>query len=217
MRVNLTLFYLFFNLYIKGEMTHGTSRNKTYEGNKLVTENVEIKEMNILQIKRVSRELNKLVKDINTNDHLKSAVDTFFAKRNEINEENRRLYEEALEKAKSDDDKVNVFQYDGSEAFKRAGAQFFKDVLGSFEIVLENAPDSLQNLISQASNINADVIGQQNVYTFLDIIDAVIEVNDIPKLIERLKKSKDSFSMVLKVLFPKKEQTKDEVMSATSN
>lgn len=190
---------------------------KTYEGNKLVTENVEIKEMNILQIKRVSRELNKLVKDINTNDHLKSAVDTFFAKRNEINEENRRLYEEAFEKAKSDDDKVNVFQYDGSEAFKRAGAQFFKDVLGSFEIVLENAPDSLQNLISQASNINADVIGQQNVYTFLDIIDAVIEVNDIPKLIERLKKSKDSFSMVLAVLFPKKEQTKDEVMPATSN
>ncbi len=190
---------------------------KTYEGNKLVTENVEIKEMNILQIKRVSRELNKLVKDINTNDHLKSAVDTFFAKRNEINEENRRLYEEALEKAKSDDDKVNVFQYDGSEAFKRAGAQFFKDVLGSFEIVLENAPDSLQNLISQASNINADVIGQQNVYTFLDIIDAVIEVNDIPKLIERLKKSKDSFSMVLAVLFPKKEQTKDEVMLTTSN
>lgn len=190
---------------------------KTYEGNKLVTENVEIKEMNILQIKRVSRELNKLVKDINTNDHLKSAVDTFFAKRNEINEENRRLCEEALEKAKSDDDKVNVFQYDGSEAFKRAGAQFFKDVLGSFEIVLENAPDSLQNLISQASNINADVIGQQNVYTFLDIIDAVIEVNDIPKLIERLKKSKDSFSMVLAVLFPKKEQTTDEVMPATSN
>ncbi|MCJ0953575.1 hypothetical protein [Mammaliicoccus sciuri] len=190
---------------------------KTYEGNKLVTENVEIKEMNILQIKRVSRELNKLVKDINTNDHLKSAVDTFFAKRNEINKENRRLYEEALEKAKSDDDKVNVFQYDGSEAFKRAGAQFFKDVLGSFEIVLENAPDSLQNLISQASNINADVIGQQNVYTFLDIIDAVIEVNDIPKLIERLKKSKDSFSMVLAVLFPKKEQTTDEVMPATSN
>ncbi|WP_204243476.1 hypothetical protein [Mammaliicoccus sciuri] len=190
---------------------------KTYEGNKLVTENVEIKEMNILQIKRVSRELNKLVKDINTNDHLKSAVDTFFAKRNEINEENRRFYEEALEKAKSDDDKVNVFQYDGSEAFKRAGAQFFKDVLGSFEIVLENAPDSLQNLISQASNINADVIGQQNVYTFLDIIDAVIEVNDIPKLIERLKKSKDSFSMVLAVLFPKKEQTTDEVMPATSN
>ncbi len=190
---------------------------KTYEGNKLVTENVEIKEMNILQIKRVSRELNKLVKDINTNDHLKSALDTFFAKRNEINEENRRLYEEALEKAKSDDDKVNVFQYDGSEAFKRAGAQFFKDVLGSFEIVLENAPDSLQNLISQASNINADVIGQQNVYTFLDIIDAVIEVNDIPKLIERLKKSKDSFSMVLAVLFPKKEQTTNEVMPATSN
>ncbi len=188
---------------------------KTYDGNKIVTENVEIKEMNILQIKRVSRELNKLVKDINTNDHLKSAVDTFFAKRNEINEENRRLYEEALEKAKSDDDKVNVFQYDGSEAFKRAGAQFFKDVLGSFEILLENAPDSLHNLISLSSNINADVIGQQNVYTFLDIIDAVIEVNDIPKLIERLKKSKDSFSMVLAVLFPKKEQTKDEVMPAT--
>ncbi|RIN98798.1 hypothetical protein [Mammaliicoccus sciuri] len=189
---------------------------KTYEGNKLVTENVEIKEMNILQIKRVSKELNNLVKDINTNDHLKSALDTFFAKRNEINEENRRLYEEAVEKAKDGDDKVNVFQYDGSEALKRAGAQFFKDVLGSFEILLENAPDSLHNLISLSSNIKADIIGQQNIYTFLDIIDAVIEVNDIPKLIERLKKSRDSFSTVLAVLFPKKEED-DKLTQATSN
>ncbi|CAG7913326.1 hypothetical protein SSCS72_01122 [Mammaliicoccus sciuri] len=189
---------------------------KTYEGNKLVTENVEIKEMNILQIKRVSKELNNLVKEINTNDHLKSALDTFFAKRNEINEENRRLYEEAVEKAKDGDDKVNVFQYDGSEALKRAGAQFFKDVLGSFEILLENAPDSLHNLISLSSNIKADVIGQQNIYTFLDIIDAIIEVNDIPKLIERLKKSRDSFSTVLAVLFPKKEE-EDQLNQATSN
>lgn len=177
---------------------------KTYEGNKQVTENIEIKEMNIFQIKRVAKELNKLVKDVNTNEHLKNALDAFFAKRNEIVEENRRLYEEAIAKGESE-----AFQYSESEAFKQVGAQFFKDILGSFELVLENAPDSLQNLISQASNINVEVLGQQNVYTFLDVIDAVIEVNDIPKLIERLKKSKDSFSAVLTVLFPKKEATNE--------
>ncbi len=179
---------------------------KTYEGNKQVSENVEIKEMNLFQIKRVAKELNKLVRDVNTNEHLKNALDNYFKKRNEINEENRRLYEEALANAKDNEDKVNVFQYNGSEALKQVGAQFYKDVLGSFELVLENAPDSLQNLISQASNINVDVLGQQNVYTFLDVVDAVIEVNDIPKLIERLKKSKDSFSTVMAALFPKKEE-----------
>ncbi|HAL08912.1 MAG TPA: hypothetical protein DCO67_02970 [Staphylococcus sp.] len=177
---------------------------KTYEGNKQVTENVEIKEMNIFQIKRVAKELNKLVKDVNTNEHLKNALDAFFAKRNEIVEENRRLYEEAIAKGEKE-----AFQFSESEAFKQVGAQFFKDILGSFELVLENAPDSLHNLISQASNINVEVLGQQNVYTFLDVIDAVVEVNDIPKLIERLKKSKDSFSAVLTVLFPKKETTNE--------
>lgn len=185
---------------------------KTYEGNKQVTETQEIKEMGLKQIKGVAKEINKLVKDVNTNDHLKNALDSFFKKRNEIVEENKRLYQEALEKGLDE-----AYQTNESEAFKQVGAQFFKDVLGSFELVLENAPESLQNLISIASGIQYEKLGEQNIYTFLDVVDAVVEVNDIPKLIERLKKSKDSFSMVLAVLFPKKEQTTDEVMPATSN
>ena len=47
---------------------------KTYEGNKQVTETQEIKEMGLKQIKGVAKEINKLVKDVNTNDHLKNAV-----------------------------------------------------------------------------------------------------------------------------------------------
>src|SRR5699024_3022768 len=120
------------------------------------------------------------------------------------------------EKAKDGDDKVNVFQYDGSEALKRAGAQFFKDVLGSFEILLENAPDSLHNLISLSSNIKADIFGQQNIYTLIDIIDAVIQINEITKLNERLRKTRDSISTALAVLFPKKKEY-DKLTQATSN
>ena len=55
---------------------------KTYEGNKQVTETQEIKEMGLKQIKGVAKEINKLVKDVNTNDHLKNALDSFFKKRN---------------------------------------------------------------------------------------------------------------------------------------
>ena len=175
---------------------------KTYEGNKQVTETQEIKEMGLKQIKGVAKEINKLVKDVNTNDHLKNALDSFFKKRNEIVEENKRLYQEALEKGLD-----NYYQTNESEAFKQVGAQFFKDVLGSFELVLENAPESLQNLISIASGIQYEKLGEQNIYTFLDVVDAVVEVNDIPKLIERLKKSKDAYSTVIKAIFPKKEET----------
>lgn len=175
---------------------------KTYEGNKQVTETQEIKEMGLKQIKGVAKEINKLVKDVNTNDHLKNAVDSFFQKRNEIAEENKRLYQEAVEKGEK-----NYIQYDGSDVFKQVGAQFFIDVSGSFELILENAPESLQNLISIASDIEYEKLDEQNIYTFLDVVDAVVEVNDIPKLIERLKKSKDAYSTVIKAIFPKKEQT----------
>lgn len=175
---------------------------KTYEGNKQVTETQEIKEMGLKQIKGVAKEINKLVKDVNTNDHLKNAVDSFFEKRNEIAEENKRLYQEAVEKGEK-----NYIQYDGSDVFKQVGAQFFIDVSGSFELILENAPESLQNLISIASDIEYEKLDEQNIYTFLDVVDAVVEVNDIPKLIERLKKSKDAYSTVIKAIFPKKEET----------
>src|SRR5699024_8078797 len=115
------------------------------------------KEMGLKQIKGVAKEINKLVKDVNTNDHLKNALDSFFKKRNEIVEENKRVYQEALEKGLDE-----AYQTNESEAFKQVGAQFFKDVLGSFELVLENAPESLQNLISIASGIQYEKLGEQN-------------------------------------------------------
>ena len=51
---------------------------KTKDGNKQVTETIEIQEMGIIQIKNFSKEINRLVKDINGNEHLRSAIDTYY-------------------------------------------------------------------------------------------------------------------------------------------
>ena len=69
---------------------------KTKDGNKQVTETIEIQEMGIMQIKNFSKEINRLVKDINGNEHLRSAIDTYFKKRTEILEENKKAYEKAV-------------------------------------------------------------------------------------------------------------------------
>lgn len=173
---------------------------KTKDGNKQVTETIEIQEMGIIQIKNFSKEINRLVKDINGNEHLRNAIDTYFKKRTEILEENKKAYEKAVAEGQE-----NVQQVPEGEAFRQVGAQFYNDVLGSFEILLENAPETLQNLVAIASKIDYDVLSEQDIYSFLDIVDAVIEVNDIPRLVERLKKSKDSFTTVIRAIFPKKE------------
>lgn len=59
----------------------------------------------------------------------------------------------------------------------------------SFNYLLEEFPEVAVEVLAVASNIDADIIDAQPLDALFDIFDAVVEVNDIEKLISRGKKS----------------------------
>lgn len=171
------------------------------DGKKTTTDKIDVEQMNIFQFKKVFKTVNELLKTINTNEHIKKAFDNFSKTRADVVKESAEDEKRQRDAGVKEKD-IMVIDV-GSETLKRLGADFFNDILGSFEIVLTDAPDKLHTLISEATNISEDVIGEQDIYTLLDLIDAIVAENDIPKLVERLKKSKDSLSQMFNLVVPK--------------
>lgn len=185
---------------------------KTFEDNKEVSETIDIKPMNIFQIRDVSKELNKLLKDIKGNESFSNALNNFFdtaAKNKERNNETIRLAQEEGR------DVLQEQIFSTRDTLSQVGGEFVTDIMGSLEIILEDTPEMLTRVLSVASNIDHNLLNVQDPYTFLDVFDAVVEVNDIEKLVERLKKSSESLKTVMNALFPKKaEETKSPVKPA---
>lgn len=180
---------------------------KTIEGNKEVSETFEIKPMNVFQIMRLSKELNNLLGDIKGNEHLKNALNNYF----EQSAANKEKNNEVIEKAQAEGRDVLAEQiYSTRDTLSQVGGDFINDILGSLEILLSDAPETLTELIATASNIDSNVVKSQDLYVFLDIFDAVVEVNDVNKLVERLKKSSSSLKKVAEALFPKADENKSE-------
>lgn len=184
---------------------------KTIEGNKEVSETFEIKAMNVFQIMRLSKELNNLLGDIKGNEHLKNALNNFF----DTTAANKERNNEAIKKARAEGRDVLAAEiYSTRDAVSQVGGDFINDVLGSLQILLEDAPETLTELIATASNIDSNVVKSQDLYVFLDIFDAVVEVNDIQKLVERLKKSSSSLKKVAEALFPKADKADENKPAA---
>lgn len=184
---------------------------KTIEGNKEVSETFEIKPMNVFQVMRLSKEINNLLSDIKGNEHLKNALNNYF----ETSAANKEKNNAAIKKAQAEGRDVLAAEiYSTRDTISQVGGDFINDILGSLEILLSDAPETLTELISTASNIQGDVLKAQDLYVFLDVFDAVVEVNDINKLVERLKKSSSSLKKVAEALFPKAEDNK--VAAATN-
>lgn len=68
-------------------------------------------------------------------------------------------------------------------------SQFLRHAVGAFEVLLVNVPEKAYELLSAMSGIKLDVLKEQKVIEVFDIYDAILEVNDIEKLITRAKKS----------------------------
>lgn len=184
---------------------------KTIEGNKEVSETFEIKPMNVFQVMRLSKEVNNLLSDIKGNEHLKNALNNYF----ETSAANKEKNNEAVKKAQAEGRDVLAAEiYSTRDTISQVGGDFINDILGSLEILLSDAPETLTELIATASNIDSNVVKSQDLYVFLDIFDAVVEVNDIQKLVERLKKSSTSLKKVTETLFPKAEDNKAEATTS---
>lgn len=62
------------------------------------------------------------------------------------------------------------------------------DLIGSVGFALEHLPDELINLIAVASNLPTDIVKQLEDEDFLNLITAIVEVNDMQRLQELGKK-----------------------------
>lgn len=124
---------------------------------------VQIESMLVLQYKQLMGAINELIKEVQEDPNLKGLFAELFGENPEASQE------EIL-------DNMDIME-------------MFKQIIGSFEILLERMPSHAVKIISILSGVDEQTLDKQNLFTLLDIYDAIIEENDINRLVERLKKS----------------------------
>src|SRR5690625_2286675 len=158
---------------------------KIKENNKVETIQHEDEELNLFQVTRAIKVIKDVFKIAQEDDNLQA------------------LLSEMFEEAQSE------------EGTYQSGQNFAQHLVGAMDILLEELPEKAFELLSILSNVDYDTFVQQKPEDALDIYDAVIQVNDLEKLINRAKKSLALTKAQTKVmnLFPKKEQYKEKYES----
>lgn len=156
---------------------------------------VEITEMNVLQMSKVASGISKIIRLVNGKDKIKHIIETF----NNIYKEeqaNAEEYYKAQKKAKKKVEDIETYDI-GAKAFTRAGTLVWDDILDVLADLMEEAPESLFKVVSSASGIDLDTLMEQDFDTFMSVFEATVEENDVQKLIDRIKKSKGTYSKLL--------------------
>lgn len=71
------------------------------------------------------------------------------------------------------------------------------DVLDALGFLIEKVPERTIELTSVASGIDSAYLEHQDMDTFFEIIEAVVEVNDIEKIVKRVKSLMDKVGKAL--------------------
>lgn len=151
---------------------------KIKEENKVETIQHEVEELNLFQITRAIKVIKDVMKLAQNDPHLKSLFEEIFT-------------EQGAE--------INADDLDES---------FVQKLLGAMDVLLAEIPEKAFEMLSVLSDVEYDTFMQQKPEDVFDIYDAVIQVNDIDKLINRAKKSLALTKSQVKVmnLFPKRTQ-----------
>ncbi len=137
---------------------------KIKDGNTTQTEQYEIEEINILQMTRAIKVVKNVLDIVRKDEHLQSVLEEIFSEAN---------------------------QEDGEE---KSAEEFFTqdfagNIVGALDVLLMEVPEKIFELMSVLSGIDYEVFMQQKPDEVFDIYDAILEVNDIEKLVKRAKKS----------------------------
>ncbi len=84
---------------------------------------------------------------------------------------------------------------------------FIMTLVQSFEGLVMNVPELAVNMLVSLSGIPKDKLEQQELEKVLEILDAVVEVNDLEKLFSRLKKSLGATAQKYKFLTKARQAT----------
>lgn len=129
----------------------------------------EIERINLIQFTSTIKIVKDILVSLNEQGALKDLIETSFAPDPKKNKElNQAQVEEMLTNLD------NKFMLNAVEAFKELAVSL---------------PDQFIELMSLLSGIKREVLGKQDLFDVLDVFDAIVEVNDLNALFERLKKS----------------------------
>ena len=153
---------------------------KVKEDNTVQTIQHEVEELSIRQVTNSIKTVKGIIDIIQEDQHLQVLLVEMFESQQDDEE-------------KSDDD---------------FGQVVMKNAVGAMDVLLMEIPDKALELLAILSGIEHDTLLEQKAEDVFDIYDAVIQVNDIEKLIKRAKKSLALTKAQTKVmnLFPKKEE-----------
>lgn len=132
---------------------------KVKEGNTVHTEQREIEEINIMQMTQSIKVVKDILDAVRKDEYLFAVLEEMF---------------------EGDEDET-------AESFFTD--KFATNLIGALDVLLVEVPEKAFELLSVLSNIEYDVFMQQKLDEVFDIYDAIIEVNDIEKLVNRAKKS----------------------------
>lgn len=140
---------------------------------------VEINAIRPAQFGALTKVINATVKDLQKNEDFKQTVQKLFGE-----------YQEGF-------DLEDLFRSDEFNVFS---------IMDAVGFLLEEVPDRLTEIVSIMSGINRFVVEHQDMDTYFDLIEAVIEVNDIERIVERVKKLSTQMGKAFSFLQAKEEQ-----------
>lgn len=181
-------------------MTVVKIETKTKNGKNI--ENVEIESMNTQQMAKFSSSVAKIVRMINRDNKLQNIFKAF---QEAYKLEQVKAEEYYKEQSKAGKKPEEIEEYNiGGEAMINAGSQTWNELLEVLSNLLEEAPELIYTAVAHASGLKVEIVEQQTFDTFMDLLDAVVEENNIEGIVNRLKKSKDTYKKILPIF--KKEQ-----------
>lgn len=181
-------------------MTKVEITTKTKDGRQV--NEVEIEKMNVFQMMKVANGVSSIVDFINANDKVGQIFKKYNQAVSEVREQYKEEYEEQKKQKIKEEDMeltdVNVASMMKTVEYAR------QELLSALSELLSDMPDTVMEILANATGIKKETLGRQDFDTFMDVLDAAVEVNDLQALMNRIKKSKNSFNQITK-MFQSKE------------
>jgi Zn-dependent M32 family carboxypeptidase len=136
------------------------------------------------------KEVNKAIKELQSNESLGA------------------LFDDLFDEAQTDQTSEEVMQ--------NLDANFLKKVVDSFDVIATEIPETAFRILSVTSGVPVDIIEEQGYEGVLEVYEAVLEENDIEKMVNRVKKSLEKTQGKIKFLNLKRKATEEQQQTVKS-
>ena len=140
---------------------------------------VEINAIRPAQFGALTKVINQTIKDLKQNEEFQTTVQKLFGE-----------YQEGF-------DLEDLFRSEDFNVFS---------IMDAVGFLLEEVPDRLTEIVSIMSGINRFIVEHQDMESYFDLIEAVLEVNDIERIVERVKKISTQVGKAFNFLQAKEQQ-----------